>query len=316
VSSDVVVTALMFPVALFLCRCWSVRPNWNLGEYVRSVAAIGWVASLVVLLYGGFRYAADRVLRRNNRALRRDRGDGWRSAGTIATSLGLLLASSWTYSHVKVGVLCRESVDDWLRRIDRTIFLGCDSWQVARAVVPSAAGSVLHVVYMLFLPVVMAGVFWLSLQREIDRARKLTMCVILGYHIGVLAYFVFPSYGPTFLYETARCDLVSPSASRIQALLLSATQEMHSQRERATVHAWRYIAAFPSLHFSHVLMLCWYLRKDRWDLGCSVGFSVLTAISTVYLGWHYAVDLLGGVGIAAVCITIVERFPYVTVTQA
>jgi hypothetical protein len=312
VPADVAMTVLMLPVTLILCRRWSVEPNWDLNEYVRSAVAVTVVAMVIAAVVGLVGCLVRRVLDAAPRTSSANRFEGPKLISMVFVSLVLLLACSWVYSHVKVGVLFGPSHDDLLRRWDRAICLGHDGWQVARGTVPQVAAGLLHVVYMLFLPVVMSGAYWLSLQREYGRARKLTMAVITGYYLGVLAYFTLPSYGPAFVYDEAGCHEISPAAHRIQSLLLDATNRVHTDAATAQVHAWRYIAAFPSLHFSHVLILCWFLRRNRVDFALATSFATLTAISTIYLGWHYIVDLLGGIPIAAASILIAERIPLIS----
>jgi len=67
-------------------------------------------------------------------------------------------------------------------------------------------------------------------------------------------------------------------------------------------------AAFPSSHVAvAIATLCFtwrYLRRARW---VHVVFVVLLAVSTVYCGYHYAVDVLAGALTAAVLVPLAER---------
>jgi membrane-associated phospholipid phosphatase len=68
------------------------------------------------------------------------------------------------------------------------------------------------------------------------------------------------------------------------------------------------VAAFPSLHMSHVLILMWYVRSSRIGLTVMGLFSALTALSCVYFGWHYMVDLIAGVGVAVLAVAVTALF--------
>ena len=65
---------------------------------------------------------------------------------------------------------------------------------------------------------------------------------------------------------------------------------------------WIYIAAFPSLHVSQVLIIAWYFRYSRSGLLITGLFAFLSTVSTVLLGWHYVVDWFGGIAVAALAI--------------
>jgi hypothetical protein len=71
-------------------------------------------------------------------------------------------------------------------------------------------------------------------------------------------------------------------------------------------HAWG--NAFPSFHVAFALIWLWAAWPLgpgwRWTVGA---FAALTAASTLVIGEHYAVDLLGSPAAAAACAWIVER---------
>jgi len=59
----------------------------------------------------------------------------------------------------------------------------------------------------------------------------------------------------------------------------------------------------PSLHIGITVMAAWYLAKHvKWTLWLSVPWIILTWLSTVMLGWHYALDGVGGIVVALVSV--------------
>ena len=67
-------------------------------------------------------------------------------------------------------------------------------------------------------------------------------------------------------------------------------------------HAVQTIAAFASLHVGIMVTVCLMaelLHMKRWIAGRMWGFLALTVIATVYLGWHYFADTLGGAVLGA-----------------
>jgi uncharacterized membrane protein YccC len=67
-------------------------------------------------------------------------------------------------------------------------------------------------------------------------------------------------------------------------------------------HAVQTIAAFASLHVGIMVTVCLMvelLHMKRWVRVSMWFFLGLTVLATVYLGWHYFVDTLGGALIGA-----------------
>ena len=67
------------------------------------------------------------------------------------------------------------------------------------------------------------------------------------------------------------------------------------------------IAAFASLHVAitvTMVMIAHLIRLPRWVLVTSHVFLALTVVSTVYLGWHFFVDAIGGAVLGAVAVWI------------
>jgi membrane-associated phospholipid phosphatase len=94
--------------------------------------------------------------------------------------------------------------------------------------------------------------------------------------------------------------------SKLQEILLD--QRIDFLRDPA-VHTAQGIAAFASLHVSiiftgvlvaHMLGLGRRLRVGAWVL------LALTTTSTIYLGWHYVVDDLGGLVLAAMAVALAK----------
>jgi len=63
----------------------------------------------------------------------------------------------------------------------------------------------------------------------------------------------------------------------------------------STLVAPDYFAAFPSLHAAYTITCCYFLSRIDYRLGLLCGVVAgATLFSTLYLGQHYAIDLVGG----------------------
>ena len=70
------------------------------------------------------------------------------------------------------------------------------------------------------------------------------------------------------------------------------------------------IAAFASLHVALVVTMvltAHLLRLRPWVLVAGWSYLALTCLATVYLGWHYFVDDLGGVAVGTAAVWIAAR---------
>ena len=79
------------------------------------------------------------------------------------------------------------------------------------------------------------------------------------------------------------------------------SQRAHLLADPLAHDAFGQVAAFASLHVgvtAVILGIAWWNRLRRTTIALSV-FLVGTMVATVYLGWHFAVDDVAGLGIAA-----------------
>lgn len=298
---DVLGSLIFLPLVFILCGLWGIRPNLDL----LFTWTLPWLISLVIVVISTFiLFFVVRGVQGRFREARQEK----LSLKGFAINAILLLVLSWIYSHLKAGVfLGGRSYDPLFYQIDCWLFGGHEPWVMARQVLPAIAGPVLNVVYMILYPLILGSALWLSLTRQQKRSDDLICAVTLTYLVGGLCYFILPAWGPVYFNASASPAEWSSLAQSVQNRLLVATQEVLASPGDAIIKPWVYIAAFPSLHISLAVVLWWYRQENRlcqWFFG---SFVFLTAISTVYLGWHYAIDWLGGLVIAVVAIAITGK---------
>ena len=299
---DLTATVALVPTAIALCWCWGIRPNADVLQYL-LMAIINLLGGAIpaVLLY----YVIQRF-----RECPGKPGAGPRLFAAFAQNAALLAAACWVYSHLKAGVLLGNHVDGWLYEVDVWLCGGTEPWTLLRDWIPVFFAGPLYVIYMAFLPVLLAAVFLLVMLGRTRTAGELMCALVLGYYLGALGYHVLPSYGPAFVVESASTDELSPGVASVQDLILGCVQMVQLDPKGAEIQPWAYVAAFPSLHISHVLIATWYLRRNRWACAAMAIFAVLTAISTVYFGWHYLMDWFGGLLVAAAAVGLTELWSF------
>jgi membrane-associated phospholipid phosphatase len=130
--------------------------------------------------------------------------------------------------------------------------------------------------------------------------------------LGVLMTMLYPSYGPCFL-EPGRFSWIRETVvGRTQANLaqfydLSVQTVNGGSPFRAA--AFMGIAAFPSLHVAHMVilvMIAWrtFPLYSVW----MVWMTIATTIATIGFGWHYIADALGGLVLAVLVTELLYRY--------
>jgi len=295
---DILATVILIPVTIALCFFWGFNPNFDIGSYAFAGAMLflfSTVPTFVFFMIRGMIIIAPAAPVERRLCF----------ASMIINTV-VLVSMSWIYAHLKAGVLLGASYDVQLRDLERMFLGGAEGWSTMRSVFSDDWGLFFTVVYWMFKPLILGTILWLILACKTSKANQLTCAIVLGYYIGVFAYHIVPSYGPCYLNRDACPVDSSPRTASVQQLLLWHTQDVQLNPETTVIVPWKYIGAFPSLHLSHVLILTWFMRNSRFGLVFYSLFSFLTALSTIYLGWHYIIDLFGGFAVAATAICITE----------
>ena len=233
----------------------------------------------------------------------------WRRGAVVATALVSFYASYFAYRNLKSVVpLLRpnELFDRQLADWDRVLFGGNDPAALLHTLLGTGfANHALSGAYLLlfiFIPVTLAAalVFSPNLQAGLFYASAQS----LNWLLGAASYFLLPSLGPIYTDPGVFANLPVTDASKLQVLLLDQRIAFLHDPSVATAQS---IAAFASLHVSifftgalaaHILGL-----GRRWQIA-AWALVALTTTSTIYLGWHYVVDDIGGALLAVMAIAL------------
>lgn len=275
---------------------------------------------VMLLALVGLLVALDVVVRASRRAhrvmpsravvaeVRRERWT-WRRGAIVATALVSFYASYFAYRNLKSVVpllrpneLFDRQLGDW----DRVLFGGNDPAALLHTLLGTGlANHALSGAYLLlfiFIPATLAAalVFSPNLQAGLFYASAQS----LNWLLGAASYFLLPSLGPIYTDPGVFANLPVTDASKLQVLLLDQRIAFLHDPSVATAQS---IAAFASLHVSifvtgalaaHILGL-----GRRWQIA-AWALVALTTTSTIYLGWHYVVDDIGGALLAVMAIAL------------
>jgi membrane-associated phospholipid phosphatase len=146
--------------------------------------------------------------------------------------------------------------------------------------------ELLQVVYTLFIPGVLALGILLWLRRPRAEFRYGTFLIAATFLISYLGYLVLPARGPRFMPYAGQYPLHG-------LWTFTAFQHLLDHMEGAQYDC------FPSGHVAVVLVGCYLARRiSRPTFWIFSLFAALITISTVYLRYHYVIDVIVGMALA------------------
>ncbi len=197
--------------------------------------------------------------------------------------------------------------DNLLISIDRAILGGDPSLWLERISTPWLT-ELLQLAYLVYyvLPFVLLGTLYSRQPRfATDPGQPhgpggpFDLCVVallLSHYLAFIGYMIIPAFGPRFALAAAyRQELTGLFVAEPIRDLLDALQGL--QRD-----------AFPSGHVSAALISLHYMFRFTPRLAwCALPAVSLMIVATLYLRYHYGVDLLGGGLLAVLCILLAPR---------
>ncbi len=192
----------------------------------------------------------------------------------------------------------RAAYDEALIRIDQALFLGHHPTVLLERYIHPLLTTVMQFAYISYYPMPVALCAVLAVrgrQREFDEAVfGIVLCFLLSY----IGYLLVPAVGPRFtLAHLQTADLqASP--------LVIAIQETLNRLENTKTDA------FPSGHTAVALLTLFYARRFRERAFTAVLVPAVAGlvVSTVYLRYHYVIDVIAGAALTGLTIPLASRF--------
>lgn len=186
--------------------------------------------------------------------------------------------------------------DQALIAIDRFLFFGTDPTRWMYQFAHPVLTEILQLAYgsFYFLPLILA--VDLYRKKRMAAFRIVFLTIILGFYLSYLGYVAVPAIGPRFtLHDFATTDTELPGVFATQFLrdYTNTGESIPPGTDDPARKVQRDV--FPSGHTQMTLLTIFlafrYRARTRWPLGI-VGS--LLVIATVYMRYHYVVDLIGG----------------------
>jgi hypothetical protein len=201
----------------------------------------------------------------------------------------------------------RDLEDGSLARFDRIIWLGHDPADVLHDLfgvgIAAQFFSLVYVAWIVLVPVsLVIALVW---SRNRAAGAWYVTAVAVDWVLGVATYFAVPTLGPVYAEPEHFAMLPHTYVSTLQESMIS--DRLQVLADPFATHAVQTIAAFASLHVGIMVTVCLMtelLMMKRWIRVTMWVFLALTVLATVYLGWHYFADTLGGAVLGAVGVWI------------
>ena len=311
-----VVAALMAAAAVLLAWTFHLPvrdpdgaslPTWfRLPVIVASAVALDVLARWVLLMGRGGAAAGT--------ALRAVVLDRWNRDQIMFTLSGLV---TWYVAYVAfrnlksyVPFVTDRLADPELARLDRLLWLGNDPAAVLHDLLGTTwANWVMAGVYLVWIGLVPASLaIALVWTRRSTAGAWYVTAISVDWCLGVILYYAVPSLGPVYSSPEWFASLPhTPNTSVNEVLLSDRIQVLAGPWDTGAVQT---IAAFASLHVAVMVTICLMVEQMRLPSLVRVAawvFLAFTVLATIYLGWHFFVDVVAGVGVGIAAFVIAAK---------
>ncbi|MGH7530122.1 MAG: phosphatase PAP2 family protein [Gemmatimonadales bacterium] len=220
-----------------------------------------------------------------------------REDGPVAAFLGdwyplLLLGALYG----EIGVLTLDAGfqnDLAIQRLEEWVFGSQVSYRWIRETANPALSWLLHGCYLAYYAILYASPLGLWMVGRRDASRHTILAVMLTFYLCYVAFLFFPVAGPRYAFDAAQNAATDVAPARFASWLLD--------------HGDSWGAAFPSSHVAASVVATGMALRYWRALGLVLlPFTAGLILAVVYGQFHYAVDALAGLVLAAVMLGVMQ----------
>jgi len=198
--------------------------------------------------------------------------------------------------------------DRELLSLDKAVFLGHEPAIVMHDLLGDGiSAEFLSSVYLWFLPLVpLALAVWLVWSRNLAYGYWFATSQCLAWSLGTVSYYALPTLGPGFQHPWLYQTIDDTNAGRLMNSLANSRVWAVQTSSPSLIDSTNFlsgVAGFASLHVAITLLVALMIQYTTTLRWLKVVFWVntsITAVATLYFGWHYVADDIAGVAIALV----------------
>ncbi|MGI9155051.1 MAG: phosphatase PAP2 family protein [Marmoricola sp.] len=244
-------------------------------------------------------------------SLRQVLQERWSSKQVRFTLIGLVgwYVTYATFRNLKNAVpfVNQNLWDNTFDTIDDTLWFGHDPAVALHHLLGQGiAAHVFSLVYVGWIVLIPLALTWaLVWTRNHAIASWFVTAIAVDWALGVASYFAFPTLGPVYSDPSTFGGLQHTAVTALQENMID--QRAVVLNDPTGHHVLQSIAAFASLHVGLMVTICLLLelagvRRSLRVLGWA--FLALTSMATIYLGWHFFLDTLGGVAVGSAAVWV------------
>jgi membrane-associated phospholipid phosphatase len=196
----------------------------------------------------------------------------------------------------EIGVLTLDAGfqnDWWIQRLEAWLFGSQISYRWIREMPSVPLSWVLHACYLSYYPILYASPFGLWVIGRRDAARDTIFAVMVTFYLCYLAFLFFPVAGPRYAFDLAHNAATQVAPARWAEWLLDRGD------------SWG--AAFPSSHVAASVVATGMALRYWRPLGLMLlPLTIGLVLAVVYGQFHYGVDALGGLVLAAAMLATMQ----------
>jgi membrane-associated phospholipid phosphatase len=195
--------------------------------------------------------------------------------------------------------------DELLIKADYFIF-GFNPTQAVHFIANPFLTEFLQIIYTMFYIIPVIYGLELYLWKRYDEFKYAMFVIFLGFYLTFIGYMILPAIGPRFtLHEFGSINIEVPGLMFTNLLreIVNIGESVPKGTPFPELSAQR--DAFPSSHTVIVLLIAYLSHKIKSkSFYFYFPYSLLVIFSTIYLRYHYVVDIIAGVFISIVTILI------------
>jgi hypothetical protein len=216
------------------------------------------------------------------------------------------------YNCAIVSVRFNFATDPALAVIDRWLLHGHSVSELTHWAVntfPLTFYRGLEFIYFGMFPQIGATLIIVALSGGRKRALQFIGTILTSYYFALIIFYCWPAQGP---YSQCSAHFSRFPAS-LQSYTIQRTLIPHAlalwRHEPISRISTDYFIAFPCMHLVQPVIVLWFVRQWRRMALALIAYDVLLVAAVLLLEMHYVIDILVGLLVAALAITITGRSP-------
>ncbi len=185
-----------------------------------------------------------------------------------------------------------HDADPVLIKIDEFIFFGVNPILWLEQYIRPWFSEVMHICYVNYYPFLPILGFFLYMSRDYYEFRNVIVSAALGFYIGYIGYLLVPTVGPRYYMADMFTISVQGTTMFSDTVYMILKQLKSTRRD-----------CFPSLHTAITVIVTTFAYKyRRWLFWFLLPLNIGIVMATMYLRYHYVIDVLAGLVLAIFCV--------------